>query len=73
MNSTKTLELTDEELTELERTLVGRLDLDIAKLIDEAMDEKKADRVVALMHMKEVNQSILEKVAKIPHTSAFTI
>lgn len=65
------LSLTDEEMQELERTLVGRIDLDIIVQLEEAMREGKLERVIRLNHMKEVNQSILNKLSQIQHTSPF--
>lgn len=65
------LSLTDEEMQELERTLVGRLDLDITVQLEEAMRKGKLEHVIRLNHMKEVNQSILNKLSQIQHTSPF--
>lgn len=67
------LSLTDEEMQELERTLVGRLDLDIDVQLKEAMSKGELERVLRLSHIKEVNQSILNKLSQIQHTSPFEI
>ena len=53
-----TLTLTQEEVEELERTLIGRIDLDLDRQIQDSTDSQ---RLVRLAKMKESNQSILKK------------
>lgn len=64
------LQLTDEEASELVRTLVGRIDLDISDNIKKSVKTDKYGNVLSvdetsiqrLMHLKQVNQSILNKL-----------
>lgn len=64
------LQLTDEEASELVRTLVGRIDLDISNNIKKSVRVDKYGKVISvdevsiqsLMHLKQVNQSILNKL-----------
>ena len=64
------LQLTDEEASELVRTLVGRIDLDISNNIKKSVRVDKYGKVLSvdeasiqsLMHLKQVNQSILNKL-----------
>ncbi len=58
MSQLYTLTLTQEEVEELERTLIGRIDLDLDRQIQDSTDSK---RIVRLAKMKEANQSILGK------------
>lgn len=58
MSQLYTLTLTQEEVEELERTLIGRIDLDLDRQIQDSTDSQ---RLVRLAKMKEANQSILKK------------
>lgn len=69
------LNLTEEECQELQRTLMGRLDLDIAPKLKEAMAEgaESGDttRVLQFQHLKDVNQKIFVKLLDLGFKSIF--
>ena len=54
--------ITDEECIELQRTLLGRLDLDIRSLQKEAASKNDFEQVAKLQHMYDINKSILNKI-----------
>lgn len=62
-NNMYTFTFTQEEVDELTRTLLGRLDLDLEMKAKEAMKQGKREEVVHLSHLIEVNKSIFRKVS----------
>lgn len=56
------ISLTEEEYTELQRKLIGRLDLNIRSLQQDAANKHQYEKVANLQHMYDVNKSILEKL-----------
>ena len=68
-----TLTLTEEEGRELVRTLIGRLDLDLAQQIKNCTSVDKygevsvnEERMRQVLYLKDVNQRIYTKLMAIP-------
>ena len=56
------ISLTKEECTELQRTLISRLDLDIRSLQKDAANNHQYEKIANLQHIYDINKSILEKL-----------
>ena len=67
------LQLTEEELLELQRTLIGRLDLDLGPKIKNLGAKGEMQSLLGMTKLYETNQQILAKVMKAMKDSSIDV